>query len=208
MRTLDSDVITELESSELTPFYVIKIGLEDFEQRYTDCDIPLKVSGEVYNPKGFSFEPARYSMNNIVDQLRVSIDNVDEVLKQVFVSETVQGTTIALKQVLLDSDRNVMSGEITLFEGEIDAWDLDETEVNITIASQFVQWAQQTLARHSASCRWKEFGGTECGYSGGSSWCDRSYARCKMLENTDNFGGFRFLPSLMDKEVWWGRTQA
>jgi len=208
MRTLTPDIIAELEASELTPFYGLKIELEGLEQRYTDCDIPLIISGEFYYPRKFSFEAIRYSMNNVVDQLKLKVDDIDEVLKQPFADAVVQGTTVELKQALLDSNRNVLSGEFTMFEGEIDAWDLDETDVNMTIASQFVQWSQQTLSRHSASCRWKEFAGTECGYSGDDKWCDRSYTRCQALNNTANFGGFRFLPALMDKEVWWGSTQS
>ncbi|GAI73202.1 unnamed protein product, partial [marine sediment metagenome] len=44
----------------------------------------------------------------------------------------------------------------------------------------------------------------ECGYGGGETWCDRTYARCVVLANSDNFGGFRWLPSIVDKEVFWG----
>ncbi len=94
-----------------------------------------------------------------------------------------------------------------IFEGTIDSWHLDEEKLNFTIVSLFVQWAQKTLQRHAPSCRWKVFGGTECGYVGGETECDRSYARCLELANTDNFGGFRWLPSIVDKEIWWGRLR-
>lgn len=44
----------------------------------------------------------------------------------------------------------------------------------------------------------------ECHYGGAQDWCDQTYERCKMLANKDNFGGFRFLPYIMEKEIWWG----
>jgi hypothetical protein len=47
---------------------------------------------------------------------------------------------------------------------------------------------------------------TECAYLGDETWCDQSYARCVTLGNSDNFGGFRFLPSLMEKDIWWGKV--
>lgn len=47
---------------------------------------------------------------------------------------------------------------------------------------------------------------TECAYLGSEAWCDQSYARCCNLGNSGNFGGFRFLPSLMEKDIWWGRV--
>ena len=97
---------------------------------------------------------------------------------------------------------------LILFEGEIDSWDLDESKIDIVVASIFTKWQQRTLSRHPPSCRWKKFKGDECKYAGGYTWCDRTYARCVFLNNSDNFGGFRWLPSIELKEVWWGSTRA
>jgi hypothetical protein len=36
-------------------------------------------------------------------------------------------------------------------------------------------------------------------------WCDRSRERCEEMNNTDNFGGFPWLPYLEDKQILWGR---
>lgn len=36
--------------------------------------------------------------------------------------------------------------------------------------------------------------------------CDRSYSRCSYLNNTANFSGARWLPSILDKTIWWGRN--
>jgi hypothetical protein len=35
-------------------------------------------------------------------------------------------------------------------------------------------------------------------------WCDQSYKRCEDLGNTDNFGGFRWLPYLLNRSFKWG----
>ncbi|MBW2024368.1 MAG: hypothetical protein JRH08_00725 [Deltaproteobacteria bacterium] len=101
--------------------------------------------------------------------------------------------------------QDMSAGAITLFNGQIDRWSLDEAQLVMTIADMNVQWARKPLSRHPASCRWRVFKGPECGYTGSETWCDRSYARCSALGNTANFGGFRWLPSIMDKEIWWGR---
>jgi hypothetical protein len=50
------------------------------------------------------------------------------------------------------------------------------------------------------------FKGLECGYTGSESKCDRSYARCESLNNTANFGGERWLPSIENANIWWGQT--
>ena len=175
-------------------------GIE-WEEGYTGVD-------EVYYPRRFSFDPIRYSTTSVVDQLRLQIDNVDQYFSVIFTGNVVIGSPVKLRKVFLNDQSVVIGSPLMQFEGQIDAWDLDESVLNITVTNDFVAWAQQTLSKHSASCRWLKFKGTECGYDGAETWCDRSYARCKELGNTDNFGGFRFLPQLMDKEIWWGRVQA
>ena len=39
------------------------------------------------------------------------------------------------------------------------------------------------------SCRWR-FKSTECGYSGGESTCDKTLPRCRVLGNSERWGGF------------------
>jgi len=42
---------------------------------------------------------------------------------------------------------------------------------------------------------------------GAADWCDRTYTKCVTLSNTTNYGGFRWLPSIVDREIWWGRVR-
>ncbi len=93
---------------------------------------------------------------------------------------------------------------ITVFQGQVGEWLLDESKIKVTVTNQFAQWTQETISKHSPSCRWKVFKGAECQYAGTEPWCDRSYTRCQALGNTANFGGFRWLPSIEDKVIWWG----
>lgn len=39
-------------------------------------------------------------------------------------------------------------------------------------------------------CRYKDFKGTLCGYSGAETECDRTFERCRELNNSTRFGGF------------------
>lgn len=45
-------------------------------------------------------------------------------------------------------------------------------------------------------CRYEEFKGEYCGYSGSETECDRTFARCKELENQERFGGQPAIGSL------------
>ena len=91
--------------------------------------------------------------------------------------------------------------------GIIGGWQLyDENTLKITITNELVLWNKKPLRIQMSSCPWV-FKGTECAYSGEESTCDQTYERCRFLGNTANFGGDRFINSLMQKEIWWGRTQ-
>jgi len=207
MRTINASILTQLQSEELKPFYLLSWTIDGTTFRYTDCDVPIYLTNN-YVPLGFKFANIRYSINNIVDKVDIEVDNLDQAQTAIFVGGTPQGSDVTLSIVVLDADLNIVnSSAVTLFEGEIDEWVLNERRLSVTVTSIFYNWGQRTLSKHSPSCRWKAFKSTECDYAGASTWCDRTYARCVALANTTNYGGFRWLPSIVDREIWWGRVQ-
>lgn len=207
MRTIDANITAALASGTLRPFLLLEITIDATGYKYTDCDVPLVVGGKRYSPRGFRLEPVRYSMSNIVDSMRAATDNLDDVLTAAFVDGTPQKSGVVLSLVVMDANYAAIAAPIILFEGLIDEWSLTESEITMTVANLLTAWNQRTLGKHSASCRWKKFKGQECGYIGTDAWCDRSFTRCEALGNQANFGGFRWLPSIVDKEVWWGRAR-
>ncbi len=174
----------------------------------TDCDIPLYLGGRRYSRLGFRYDSASYSTGNIVDKCMVEVDTVDQVLVEAFVSGSPRGGDIGLQLVLLDDDLSIVGDTaFVLFSGEIDSYVLDpDVKISIEMTNIFTRWNQRTLALHSPSCRWKVFKGVECQYVGSETKCDRTYAQCTAYANTDNFGGFRWLPSIEDAVLWWGKV--
>lgn len=211
-RTYSTTIQDEFQSKELRPFYLLSMTIGGTTYRYTDCDVPIVLTN-TYNPRGFSFQPVKYSMGSVVDQLTFSIDNLDSTFTALFTGSTPQGSATTLQIVVLDDSYDIVSGAVTIFEGELDSWDLNEAVLKATVTNQFHQWTQTTLSKHPPSCRWKVFNsstlgssGVECASTAGAAWCDRTYARCLALNNSTNFGGFRYLPSLVDKDIWWGKV--
>lgn len=207
MRTINASILAQLESNELRPFILLSWVIGGTTYRYTDCDIPIHLTN-TYNPLGFKFSNIKYSLTNIVDKIDIEIDNLDSAQTAIFVDGTPQGSDVVVSTVVLDASLNVVnSSAVTIFQGEIDSWKLTERALAVTVTSIFYNWSQRTLSKHAPSCRWKQFKSTECDYAGGSTWCDRTRARCVILSNSTNYGGFRWLPSIVDKEIWWGRVQ-
>lgn len=203
MRTIDAAILAQLQAKTLRPFVLLDFDLDGTNYRYTDCDVPI-VSTYRYSPRSIKMEAVKYSLGKVVDSVKLEVSNLDSALTDAFVDGTPQGGEVLIKLILLNDSYTAVASPQIFFQGNIDGWSLDEEKLTVTIASEFVRWNQRTLEKHSASCRWKQFKGTECAYAGAETWCDRSYTRCVTLGNSANFGGFRWLPSIIDKEIWWG----
>jgi len=159
-----------------------------------------------YQSRNFEFEGINYTLSNVMDDCTLRIDNLDSVLTPIFVGETIEGKTASVYLGLLDTDDKVL-GTVLMFTGEVDSFELNESEVRLVIGSIFTRWGHQAVNVHPSSCRWKVFKGTECAYGGAETSCDRTYVRCTTLGNIANFGGFRWLPSIENKQFQWGPTR-
>jgi len=203
-----------------TPFYII--GEVTGDHRFTFEDPVNKkrpIDLELIDMFG---KPPK----TILDDKTVSIDfdNVGLTMSAILLGEDVRNKTAKLSfgcygtmGMVWDSgiewdaeiqwlEGTTIIGVVDLFQGIISDWNLSETMAQMTIVNEFILWKKKTLRIAQAACPW-DFKGTECTYSGGETWCDKSYERCTALSNTDNFGGFRFLPSIAEKSIWWGRVQ-
>lgn len=204
--SIPSAILTALGLKELRPFILFKTTIDSQDYVYTDCNVPILYDGDLYQPRGLKHEQITYSTSRILEKTRVEVDNIDNVLTPAFASGQARGSDAELRGVLLDDAYHIIeSTAICFFDGTIDDWRRPEDMVQMSLVSLFVRWNQKPLTRHGASCRVKKFKGTRCGYSGGSTWCDRTYARCLALANQSNFRGFRWLPSIADLDIWWGR---
>lgn len=70
-------------------------------------------------------------------------------------------------------------------------------------------WATYWSLAGSGGATWVEgdwYTVGTCRYAGAETWCDRSWDRCLALSNTINFGGKRWLPGLVGKQISWGQA--
>jgi len=212
MRNIDANIKSALESEELRPFLLVSLSIDSNPITITDCDVPIAWNGELYEPRGFSPGSVSYSIGQVVDSVSFAVDNVDDFFTASFVGGDPRGTQVDIRMVLLDSDYQIIGSSADdnaiLFIGYIDEWSLNEGKISIVLANAISQWNKKTLRLQSASCSWVEFKGDECRYSGAETECNRSYARCSALNNTANFGGERWLPSLDSQEIVWGKPYA
>ncbi len=209
-RDIPANILHRLGREEVRTFYLLEMTIDAASpDRFTNCDVPIahKPTGQLFMPRGFNFSPTEFGQQQVVETLQVEIDNLDDRFTSKFFGVTPQGSPIVLYSVVLSENFHILGDRVMLFRGTLDDWSLDGTRITFTAVSALVSWSQVTLTRHGKSCRWKEFTGVECSYSGAVTHCDRTYETCESLGNTNNFGGFRWLPELMNKDIYFGRDR-
>lgn len=204
MRTFNTSILAEYRKGGFRPFRLLELALGGETYRFTDCDVPLVWDGDAYHPRDISIE-AQYSAGTAGDVAGIRIDNLDDYLTAAFVGGDPKGSDVVARSCVV-TDAGVVAAVI-LFQGALDAWEMPEGELTLDVVGPFVRWAQRTMSVQPGSCRWDVFKGDECGYAGAGGSCDRTYAQCDAYNNTENFGGYRFLPSIQYKQFWWGRNR-
>ncbi len=205
MRTLPADLITELQKENLAIAHLVEITLSGpAYYRYTDLDEDVFYNGDQYYSRGLDFAGIELSITPQVDNVSFAIDNVDSAISAIVLNNDTRGKTCTIRRAAIDSNIQVIS-TATIFIGTLDRVEVDNQRGRFDVVNSAIKWQTKVPRRtHTATCPWT-FKGSECAYAGAETWCDQSWDRCTTLVNTPQFGGFRFLPSLQDKEISWGK---
>ncbi len=210
MRTLPPDLTTELEKSYSSIQQLIKIKFTSGTIRLTDADIKILYDDNTgdgaqwWYSRGLTLDPAQYSTSPKIDSISFEIDNVDRTFSAIILTEETRGRECIVYRVALDNNMHVIGDAVICFAGFLDAIEFDGKKARFDVFNHFIKWEMQTPRRiHQALCGWT-YGGARC-QEAGTTWCDHSWDRCVALSNSINFGGFRWISALKDKDIWWGR---
>lgn len=205
---LDDEVLLQVQYG----CYLLQIDLPVI-LRYTSLDVPLSYDSKSWLPRRFEFGAAETSMGEEIDKMDLSLDNVDHSLTELFHEHIVRRKLVWLWYVGLSRPATIIGVQL-IFNGSIDQVEIDHNEVKIDVMSALAYWRKKVPGRiYQATCPWifeKSLAATDirkgkyCRYSGAGLSCNQTYKRCTTLGNTANFGGFRFLPWLLNRTFPWG----
>lgn len=157
----------------------------DFEGETYLCG-PLKVSDVVKNDGG-DFQYINVEISNTAQAISGLIGVEGDVLT---------GAKCLLEQVFLDDDRNIINqNSFPVFVGQANNLVLSAHKLSLDIEAILGGYVNiSPNMTYGVMCQWRKFKDCRCGYIGEETMCDKSFARCLELENTQNFGGFPSLP--------------
>lgn len=204
---LPPQLITELAGGvNEANFLVYLIDMEISIPKYlTNADHNVYYEGKVYEPWGMNFGAVEYSISPTVDKVSVDIDNVDETFSQLLQTTEMRGKRFLMRLAALDQNMAVV-GTVIYFDGILDQISAKKQSVKFNIYNHMILWKKKVPRRtHQPTCTWTFKDTATCKYTDVQTTCDKSYDQCLSYGNSVNFGGFRWLPSLVDKQIWWGK---
>lgn len=204
MRSIPPALTAILEAREQYIARLLSLALPSGILRYTTLDIEFYFGGNFYLPKRFTNDRIAASLQSEIDAMMIRIDNADLSLTSLFTTAAVRGRICSLTDVGLIYPATIVDSAL-VFQGLIDSVRFDDSTVQISVYSPMILWKRKCPRRiYQPSCPWK-FKGEECKYEGTETWCDQDVNRCWALGNRINFGGFRWLPSIINRSFHWGK---
>lgn len=202
--SIDAAFITALLSNQARPAVFVECLFTTYVRR-TTLDIDYYYNGVKYDSDGVKVDRMINGRDLSVDRATVTLANTDRMLSAILLANNERGKTVNIYLAGIDDDGTLI-GSGHAFRGMLSTYTIRDDVVELNLVTEMIMWKKRSARRAGALCPWP-FKGTECGYSGGESWCDQTYDRCSTLVNTANFGGNRFLPALQEKKIYWGRVQ-
>lgn len=204
MKHIDPQLEIVLSSAQIIPAKLLRIEVEGVVLRYTSWGTSLifeeDLGSALYLSRGFKVNAVPSSTTNVVDNVTIEIDDTDRGLYATLSGSAIKEFSVDLIYAVLTTNYTLLSS-IKVFTGFLSQWDYVPGVCRLVASSIFVQWARVTTKKIVGSCRWNIFKGIECKYAGSQTACDRTYTTCSNYGNNLNYGGFRWLPSMVNKKI-------
>lgn len=189
--------LSEVEKDEIIPRKLLKIELDEGSVYVLDNETleSLEYNGETYLGAPLKHGQIKNDDNSTVNNLQIELSNVDSTLSALVANrgDVITNAFAVLTLVFLNVNTNqLISGmQKVLYSGRCNNLSLDFEKATMTIDSELGGYDKLApVIKYRPTCQVRRFKDCRCGYSGSASSCDRSFSRCKELNNTLNFRGF------------------
>jgi len=146
-RTLSTAIKNELATGEIRPVHLITIGFGT-PVNITDCSFSLtsSISGSsvTYTPSSFLISVPSFSEETDLTKasLSLALSGADQTFISTVLNENVVNDTVDIFRGVLDSSNAIVADPILLYSGNIDTFQIDETETESSVILTVVShWA-------------------------------------------------------------------
>ena len=165
-RTLTTTVKNELLTGQIRPIHLIEIGFST-PVFITDCgfDLTSSISGTSRTYTASPFLVGGSSFEEQTDITKVSLNLVLSGADQTFIStvlnENIVNDAVEIYRGLLDSNNSIIADPILLYSGNIDTFDIAESEtesnVQLTVVSHWADFEKKSGRKTNNSSQQRFF---------------------------------------------------
>jgi lambda family phage minor tail protein L len=161
---------------------------------YTNHKTNITYNGQVYTKFPGTHEAIGENTTGEIDTVRFTLGNATRVIGYYLENYEWRGKKVSIIQVFADKLDDASANITDTYY--IDSYSTTKEGATFILTSKFdILNVVLPARRYSRNyCGWK-FKSTECGYSGAETECNKTLARCRILSNSERFGGFPSIPS-------------
>ncbi|MBI5872996.1 MAG: DUF2163 domain-containing protein [Candidatus Omnitrophica bacterium] len=199
MRNLDSITKSELTKQENKPIYLYTLFNYDGagnNLRFAEADADITFDGLIYQRFPVTHEFIGENTGGEIDTVTIRIANVSRLIQSYLELYDLRKTKVTIALVWANQLSNPTAKIVHTFyiDGIPSA---NEMDVSFTLSSKFnaldLRLPKRRYSRHH--CEWTIFKGTECGYAGAGTSCNKTLQQCQAYLNQLRFGGEPSVPS-------------
>ncbi len=189
--------MSEVEKDEIIPRKLLKIELKGGSIYILDNETleTLRYNGEDYIGAPLSFGEITKDDSTSVSKLNLQLSNVGLAISGIIGQrgDVITNAPAILTLVFLDLNTNTLIPDIkqVLYAGRCNNLKLDYENATMDIETTLGGYEIMAPAmKYRTTCQVRRFKDCRCGYTGEETSCDRTFERCKELDNHANFRGF------------------
>ena len=193
--------VEEKNKPENRPLFLYRIheynGTDDL--LLTSWDEDVEYDGDTYLRFPMSHEAVGDNARGEIDTVTVKISNVSRLMQAYLELYDFRGKKVTITQVFADQLADVDANIQFIFY--IENFNSDAQNVDFILTTRYdVMDISLPLESYNRNyCRWK-FKGTECGYAGAESVCNKTIQDCR--DNKDNVLRFGAFPSIPQRRIY------
>jgi len=197
MIELTADFVLEKNKATNKPVYLYEVADIDglgTNLCFSGYDDDISFNSKTYIRFPISHESTSENTSGEIDNVVIRLSNISQFIQDKLEIYNFRGKKVVVTLVFV----NLLSSELNCLEQTyyIDGYTADQDTVEFLCSSKFDLMSVEIPTRKfwRNFCTWK-FKSTECGYSGDQTVCNKTFQRCKVLQNQMRFGGFPSIPS-------------
>lgn len=189
--------LSETEKDEIIPRKLLKIFADNTPINILDNETleTIIYDNETYIGAPLSYSEIKKDDNSAVNKINVTLSNVDLSVSGIIANrgDIITNSKAILTLVFLNVNTNEIIQNLNeiIYIGRCNNLSLDYEKASVDIETKLGGYEiLAPVMRYQTSCQVRKFKDCRCGYSGNETSCDRTFANCSRLGNTEHFMGF------------------